>query len=358
MTATFTRRGPARRPDANASAPPPRRRNPLGLGAGLMVLAAALAAVAVLSLMVGARTIEPSVVLQSLTHYDPSNTDHIVVRESRLPRTVVGLLVGAALGLAGTIMQGVTRNPLADPGLLGVNAGASMFVVVSINFFGITSLTGYVWFAMLGAAVAACAVYAVASIGRGGATPLKLAIAGAAISAGLLSLITMVLLTSQATLDQFRFWQVGSLTGRTFAVVNQVLPFMVVGCVAALALGRMLNTLSLGDDVARGLGAKVERDRGIAGVILVVLCGAATAAAGPISFLGLTVPHSARAITGPNYHWTLPYAMLLCPAFLLAADVAGRVINPPGEVQVGIVTALLGAPIFMLLVRFKRMSEA
>ncbi|GAA1408164.1 FecCD family ABC transporter permease [Oerskovia paurometabola] len=318
---------------------------------GLVVLVVALAAVCALSLAVGANALPLSVVMDALTSYDPTNPDHLVVIEKRVPRTLVGLVAGAALGAAGTLMQGLTRNPLADPGLLGISAGASLFVVGAISFFGVSQVGGYVWFAFAGAAVAAAVVYGVASVGREGATPVKLALAGAAVTAALTSVVTAVLLVDRAALDLMRFWQVGSLAARGSAVVWQVLPFVVVGLVLALALGRSLNGLALGDDVARGLGQDVTRTRVVAGVAIVLLCGAATAAVGPVAFVGLVVPHVARYVVGLDYRWVLPYAAVAAPVLLIGCDVIGRVVARPGELQAGVVTAVVGAPLFIALVR-------
>ncbi|MDD9205136.1 iron chelate uptake ABC transporter family permease subunit, partial [Georgenia sp. 10Sc9-8] len=228
--------------------------------------------------------------------------DQLVVR-ARMPRTVAGVLVGAALAVAGTAMQGLTRNPLADPGLLGVNAGAALAVVVAIGVFGVTTLTGYVWFAFLGAAVAAVVVYGVASVGREGATPVKLALAGAAVAAGLGSLVQAVLVAQPDTFDRYRFWQVGSVAGRGWDVVADVAPFLTVGLLLTLGLGPVLNGLALGEDVARGLGQRVAATRALTALGVVVLCGAATALAGPIAFVGLVVPHVVRGLTGPDYRW-------------------------------------------------------
>lgn len=318
---------------------------------GLVVLVVALAAVCALSLAVGANALPLSVVMDALTSYDPTNPDHLVVIEKRVPRTLVGLVAGAALGAAGTLMQGLTRNPLADPGLLGISAGASLFVVGAISFFGVSQVGGYVWFAFVGAAVAASIVYGVASVGREGATPVKLALAGAAVTAALTSVVTAVLLVDRAALDLMRFWQVGSLAARGSAVAWQVLPFVVVGLVLALALGRSLNGLALGDDVARGLGQDVTRTRVVAGVAIVLLCGAATAAVGPVAFVGLVVPHVARYVVGLDYRWVLPYAAVAAPVLLIGCDVIGRVVARPGELQAGVVTAVVGAPLFIALVR-------
>lgn len=316
----------------------------------LLAAAAALVLVSAASLAVGARQLSPGTVVAALTGFDPGNGDHAVV-QARVPRTVLGLLAGGALGLAGAAMQGVARNPLADPGILGVNAGAALAVVAGIHLAGVTSLTGYLWLAFAGAAAAAVVVYLIAAAGRGGATPVKLALAGAALSAALFSLMNVVLISSQDTLDRFRFWQVGGLAGRDWSVVLAGLPFLAAGAVLVVGAGRALNGLALGDDVARGLGQRVGLTRGVAALGVVLLCGAATALAGPIGFVGLVVPHAVRLLSGPDYRWILPLSLVLGPCLLLLADVAGRVVLLPGEVPAGIMTALVGAPVFVWLVR-------
>jgi iron complex transport system permease protein len=325
----------------------------IGLAAATGVLLMAVVA----SIAFGAKPIPLGTVFDALFHYDSSVDEHIIIRTLRVPRTIVGVLVGVGLGLAGAVMQGVARNPLADPGILGVEAGAALFVVVGIHSFGVTSLLGYVWFAFAGAAMASVVVYAVGSLGREGATPVKLALAGAAVTTFLGSITTAILLFDVSTLDQFRFWSVGSLAGRDGQIAAQMAPFIIVGTVLALASGRLLNALALGDDVARSLGQRVGLARLFSAVAIVLLVGAATAAAGPIAFVGLTVPHVARAITGPDYRWVLPYSLVLAPILLLTADVIGRVIARPGEVQVGIITALIGAPFFVILVRRRKLAE-
>lgn len=330
---------------------------PAARAGGFVLLAAGLVVVSVLSVTVGARPIALGDIWNALTAFDPTQTNHKIILDLRLPRTLVGLLVGAALGLSGAILQGATRNPLADPGILGINAGATLCVVLGISVFGITQLSGYVWLAFLGAGGAMLVVYLVASLGREGATPVKLALAGAAVTAALTSVTSAILITNVETLDQIRFWQVGALTGRTTDILVQVAPFILAGIVLALLTSRILDGLALGDDVARGLGLKVQRGRAMVGFAAVILAGAATAAAGPIAFVGLTVPHLARAFTGPNYRWILPYSMLLAPILLLGADIVGRIIVPPGELQVGIVTAALGAPFFIALVRRRKLAE-
>ena len=324
---------------------------------GLIGALAALTLVVLCSIAVGTKPIAVRTVLDALFHYDATSNDHLIVRSLRIPRTIVGLMVGVALGLAGAVMQGVARNPLADPGILGVNAGASLFVVVAIYTFGIGSLLGYVWFAFAGAALTSVVVYSLGSLGREGATPVKLALSGAAITAFLGSITTAILLIDVATLDQFRFWAVGSLSGRDGSIATQLAPFIAVGTIMALASGRALNALALGDDVARSLGQKVGLARLFSAASVVLLVGAATAAAGPIGFIGLTVPHVARAIAGPDYRWVLPYSAVLAPILLLGSDIIGRVVARPAELQVGIVTALVGSPFFVALVRRRKLAE-
>ncbi|MBT2440969.1 iron ABC transporter permease [Streptomyces sp. ISL-36] len=321
------------------------------------VLATVAAVVALLlaillSLAVGARAVAPSTVLDALLHGATSD-DAQVVRQLRVPRTLIGLMVGAALALAGTALQGITRNPIADPGILGISQGASVGVVVALAFAGVHTLAGYVWFAFVGAAAASVAVYAVASSGRGGATPVKLALGGAAINALLLSVTTGILTTKASALDEFRFWQIGSLDGRDTEVVQQIWPFLLIGAVLVVSVARGLDALALGEDVAKGLGQRVATVRIVGGVGATVLTGAGVAAAGPIAFVGLAVPHIARAIVGSDHRWVLPMAALVGPVMLLVSDVIGRVLFPPGEVPAGVMTALIGVPFLVTLVRRK-----
>ncbi|MET3904738.1 iron chelate uptake ABC transporter family permease subunit [Paenarthrobacter sp. 4246] len=318
--------------------------------AWLLAAVVVLVAVCAASLAIGARGLPLTTVWEALTNFNPADGNHAVVI-ARIPRTVLGLLAGAALGLAGAAMQGVARNPLADPGILGLNAGAALAVVVGIYVFGIGSLSGYIWFAFIGAAVAAVVVYAVASLGRDGATPVKLALAGAALSAGLFSLMNVILVSSQDTFDRFRFWQVGTIGGRDWSVLLPALPFLATGALIVLAGGRILNSLALGDDIARGLGQNVTLARSITGLGIVLLCGSATAVAGPIAFLGLVIPHAVRSLTGPDYRWILPFSAIAAPVLLISADIVGRVILLPGEVPAGIMTAIIGAPVFVWLIR-------
>ena len=324
-------------------------------GGALALALLALAFAALLSLAVGARSIPLSEVLDALRHGGDTQNAAIVT-DLRLPRTLLGIAVGASLGLAGALMQALTRNPLADPGLLGVTAGASAAVVIAIGLLGIAGSAAYVWFAFLGAALASVAVYTIGSAGRGGATPVRLALAGTALSAALTALIYGIALTDVKLLQQYNLWSVGSLSGRGRSDLEAVVGFMVVGVAAGLALARPLNALALGDDAARSLGANVARTRILGAVAITLLCGAATAAAGPIYFLGLTVPHAARAICGPDQRWVLVLSAVLGAVLMLLADVIGRVLVRPSELQAGIMLAFVGAPLFIALVRRKRIA--
>jgi iron complex transport system permease protein len=344
-------------PETAAPSRPRRRTRRAALVLGLVGCVVLLVLVSLLSIAIGSKQIPLSTVIDALRHYNEADTDHVIVHSLRVPRTLIGLMVGAALGLSGALMQGVTRNPLADPGILGVNGGAALFVVGGIYWFGLSTLTAYVWLAFLGAAAASVAVYLLGSLGREGATPVKLALAGAALTAMLGSLTTALLIGDVDTFDQFRFWSVGSFAGRGSDIAAQVAPFILAGIVLALFCGRVLNALSLGDDVAKSLGQRVGLARAFVAVVVVLLCGAATAAAGPIGFVGLTIPHVARLVTGPDYRWILPYSMLLSPILLLGSDVIGRVVAQPGELQVGIVTAVIGAPFFIALVRRRKLAD-
>ncbi|MGW6455795.1 FecCD family ABC transporter permease [Streptomyces sp. NPDC055078] len=311
---------------------------------------AALLIAILLSLAVGARSIAPSAVADALLH-GGSGDDAEVIREMRVPRTLIGLMVGAALAIAGTALQGITRNPIADPGILGISQGASVGVVLAIAFAGVHTLTGYVWFAFAGAAIASVAVYAIAARGRGGATPVKLALGGAAINALLVSVTMAVLTTKAAALDEFRFWQVGSVAGRDAEIVGQVWPFLALGTVLVVSVARGLDALALGEDVAKGLGQNVATVRIVGGAGATVLTGVAVAAAGPIAFIGLAVPHITRAIVGSDHRWVLPLGALIGPVMLLVSDVIGRVVFPPGEIPAGVMTALIGVPFLVALVR-------
>jgi iron complex transport system permease protein len=337
---------------------PRKARRAVALGPGLAVLCAVLALVAFLSVTMGSRSLGLWEVLRALVTVDDSGSiTSTVTLEMRVPRTLLGILVGAALGVAGAILQGVTRNPLADAGIMGINQGAAAFVVFAITVLGLRGIGVYVWFAFAGATVALVLVYAIASLGREGATPIKLALAGVAVTAGLASVTAGIVMTNVDALNELRFWQVGSLAGRYTPILTGVAPFILVGLAVSMFFGRALNGLALGEDVARGLGQHVTRTRAAAFAVVALLAGAATAACGPIVFVGLVVPHLARFICGPDYRWILPYSMVLAPVVLLLADVLGRVAVAPDELQVGVVLGVLGAPAFVAIVRYARLSE-
>jgi iron complex transport system permease protein len=322
---------------------------------GLVVLTALLVLAGLLSLAVGSRTIPLGTVVDVL--FRPDGTDaSTIVHELRIPRTVLALVVGVALGTAGALMQGHTRNPLADPGLLGVEAGAAFAVVIGIYAFHVTSLTGYAWFSLVGAGLAAAAVFAIGST-RGGPDPVSLVLAGAAVTALLGALTQAVVLRDLDTLDAYRFWAVGSVNGRGLDVFWEVLPFIVVGLLLAAVSATSINLLQLGDDVARSLGMHPMRHKVIGVLGVMMLAGAATAACGPIAFVGLVVPHVARFFGGVDYRWVIPHSGLIGGLLLLIADVIGRVIVRPGELQVGIVMAIIGGPLFIALVRRTRMVK-
>ena len=337
-------------PTGTPTGTPGRRR----VAVGLVVLLVAVAGSLLLSLSVGSRALDVATVWRVLFAPDGSDAA-VIVHDLRLPRTVLGLLAGMALGTAGALMQGHTRNPLADPGLLGVTNGAAFAVVIAIYVFSVTDIQGYVWFALAGAAVASAVVFAIGAAGGRGPSPLALVLAGTAVSALLASFTTALVIRDQQTLDVYRFWVVGSLAGRDEAIAVLIAPFIIVGLVIAFAHAPSLNVLSLGEDVARALGQHVGRTRVIGLTAVMLLTGAATAACGPIWFVGLIVPHVARHFTGPDHRWLVPYAALLGAILLLCSDVVGRVVARPGELQVGIVLALIGGPFFIALVRRRRL---
>ena len=340
-----------------------RKRNP---AAGPLVRNHALAlplSVSILTFMVllslrcGSLEIDNATAWNALFNYDDTVQGQIVVRKLRVPRTLLGAAAGACLAVAGAITQGVTRNPLGAPSILGVNTGASFAIVTAIFLGGVVSPGGYVWFAFLGAAGAAVLVYAVALVGSGGATPVKLALAGVVITALLGAWTTSLLLLDQETLDQTRFWLAGSIAGRGTEELELLWPIIVIALVSGMSLGSQVNLLSMGEDVAAGLGQRVALVRGISAVVVVALAGGAVAIAGPVGFIGLAIPHMVRSLVGPDYRWILLYSLLLGPCLLLSADVVGRVIVRPSELQVGIVTAAIGAPFLIYLVRFTKLSE-
>ena len=344
--------------DASASAPSgkiPRRL--VGLGVLFLLLLASIVA----SIVFGSRQIpfgEVSAVFRDLGtafgHAEGLNVDQRVIVELRIPRTLLGLVAGAALGVSGALIQGHTRNPLADTGILGINYGASLAVVASFSLLGVTSVWATSMWAFGGAIAATALVFSLASIGGGQANPMTLVLGGAALSAVLSAIISGFILTDDANLDRMRFWTVGSIAGRDLTVFYGVLPFILAGLVLAFITAPQLNLLNLGDDIASGLGISTQRARLIGMALIALLAGAATAAAGPITFIGLVVPHLVRAVTGPDYRWILPYSALTGAVMMLLADVVGRLIARPGELQVGIVLAFVGAPFFITLIYRRR----
>lgn len=332
---------------------PPRRGSRRRRVVWLIVLAAFVLVATIVSVTFGARTASFDDIVSGLT--GSIDTTSAAAVSKRVPRTLLALIVGAALAVSGAVMQGVTRNPLADPQILGINGGASLAVVIGLAFFGVTSAFGYIWLAMIGAAVAAVFVYTIGSLGRGGASPLKLALAGAATAVAFTSLISAILLPRTDVMSVFRFWQIGGVGGATTEKILLVLPFLAVGMIVCVAASGALNSLALGDELAAGLGERVRTARLVAALGAVILCGAATAVAGPIGFVGLIVPHICRLLVGPDHRWLLPVSALVGGGLLIVADIVGRVIARPQEVEVGIVTALIGAPFFIAIVRRQRM---
>jgi iron complex transport system permease protein len=330
-----------------------RRRPRLFLFGAMPVCVAVLLLAILSSIAFGAADIDAHTVWQSIVAYDPTSTAHLIIHTLRLPRALTAVLVGAALAAAGAITQVLTRNPLADPGLLGIGAGAALGVVSAVYFFQISSLAAYALFAFGGGAVTAVVVYALGSAGRGGATPFKLTIAGAALTALLSSLTTALLMFNQRALEEVRFWLAGSVAGRSMTLIAQAAPYLLVGLVVALLLGRQITTLSLGDDVARGLGQNVSRVRAVSALVVVVLAGASVALAGPIGFVGLVIPNAVRLFVGVDYRWMLPYSAVTGAIFLVLSDVAGRLALRPMELPVGVMTAAIGGPIFIYLVRWR-----
>jgi iron complex transport system permease protein len=315
----------------------------------LVALSLALVAAGLLSLALGSRALPLGTVVDVLFHDDGSEAATIV-RTLRVPRTVLAITVGIALGVAGALMQGHTRNPLADPGLLGVEAGASCAVVIAIYSLGIDDLSGYAWFALAGAGLAALAVFAIGA-SRGGPDPVSLVLAGAAVSALLLAVTQAIVVRDADTLDAYRFWVVGSVSGREMSVFWQVLPFILAGLLFAAMSTPGLNLLQLGDDMAVSLGLSPWRQKAMGIAAVMLLTGAATAACGPIGFVGLVVPHLARRLGGVDYRWVVPYSALLGGLLVTLSDVVGRLVVRPAELQVGIVMALIGGPVFVVLVR-------
>lgn len=322
--------------------------HPVGLVVGLAILLICF----IYSVRWGAVEIPLAQILTSFTAFDGSD-NHLIVLTIRLPRSLIAILVGSSLAVAGALMQGLTRNPLADPAILGIESGAALFVVAAIYLFGSSSPSLITIAAMLGAAATAILVYFLGSLARGGPTPLNLTVAGAALTALIFSITTAILILSQQTLDQIRFWLAGSLAGRDLNILLQVLPFAGVGLILAFALGRQITTISLGDDVAQGLGQQATWVKINTAISVVLLAGSSVALAGPIGFIGLVVPHMVRFFIPGDYRWILPYSAIIGATLLLVADIAARVLLKPQELPVGVMTALVGAPFFIYLAKSK-----
>jgi len=320
-----------------------------------VVTLAVLAVSILLSLSLGSKAMSLGHTWELLLNPDDSQAS-TVLHDLRVPRTIMAIVVGGALGVAGAVMQSLTRNPLADPGILGINAGASLAVVLAVALTGVSGISFYLWFAFAGAAIASIAVYALGTTGRRSGTPVRLALAGVAVSAALQALTTTVILGDQVAYNEFRFWVAGSLEGRLYGILFAVLPFIGVGLLIAVVLAPALNALALGEETGRALGVRVRRTRIGCMAVITLLCGAATAAVGPISFVGLAVPFAARMIVGSDQRWVTVFCLLLGPAWMLIADVLARVVVRPEEVQVGIIAALIGAPVFIGIVRRRRVA--
>lgn len=320
---------------------------------GMAVVSLLLVGCLLWSITLGAADITPEVVFTALFNFDETEFDHLIIQTVRLPRVLAGALVGAGLAVAGAIMQGLTRNPLADSGILGINAGAAFAVVMTVYLLGSPSLSIYAVAALIGAAAAAVIVYGLASMGRGGPTPLRLTLAGVILTAFVSSLTTAILIQDQETLNQIRFWTAGSLAGREMPLLQQTAPIVLAGLVGSLLISRQITTISLGEDVAKGLGQNTLLVKVIAAVMVVLLAGGSVALAGPIGFVGLIIPHIARFIAGVDYRWIIPYSALLGAVLVTVADVVARIALRPQELPVGIMMAVLGAPFFIYLARWK-----
>lgn len=322
----------------------------------IILCLALLSVMAIFSISLGAKNIAFSKVIEVLLGNDPDSLEQAIILQ-RIPRTIFGILAGGALGISGALMQSITRNPIADPSILGVNTGASLFVVAGIAFFNITVAYQYIWLAIIGAGVTAVFVYSVASMGKDGATPLKLALSGSAVSIVLGSLVSTIMLPNNRVMEAFRFWQVGSIGSATWENIMLISPFLIVGFIISMFISGYLNNLALGDEAATALGTNVVMTRTIGALSSVLLCGATTALAGPIGFVGLIIPHIIRLIFGSEMSKMLPLSFLGSAILMLVSDIIGRIISLPGETEVGIVTAVLGAPVFILAIRKGRVKS-
>ncbi|WP_221569059.1 iron ABC transporter permease [Alkalihalobacillus sp. TS-13] len=302
------------------------------------------------SVVYGYTSVNWGMVIQSFTQFDGSN-EHIIIQESRVPRALIGAAVGASLAIAGALMQGITRNPLASPSIFGINAGAGFFIVLAVTFFSISSIHQFAWIAFFGAMVTSLIVYLLGSLGRDGLTPVKLTLAGAAMAAMFASMTQGMLALDEKALEEVLFWLTGSIEGRKLGILTAMLPYLIIGWIGSLLITGQMNTLSMGDDVAAGLGQNTVLVKISAAVVIVLLAGSAVAIAGPIGFIGIVIPHIARGLVGINYKWIIPYSGLLGAILLLLADIGARYVIMPKEVPVGVMTALIGTPFFIYIAR-------
>lgn len=322
---------------------------------GVIVLLALLVVVLAASLSFGANPLPISEIWRVVLSPDSSEASSIVWT-LRVPRTVVGIAAGVAFGVSGALIQAITRNPLADPGILGVNAGAGFAIVVGVTLFGVGGITGYIWFSFIGAILATVLVYLIGSAGRGASSPVTLVLAGIALAAVLSAFSTFLTLMDQETFRSFRAWGLGSLSRASLDDTASVAPFLAVGILLAALISSSLNAVALGDDQATALGASVTRTRILGIIAVTLLAGGGTALTGGIAFVGLMVPHIVRWFTGPDQRWIIAYTALAAPSIVLIADVLGRVITRPGEIEAGVLTALIGAPVLIALVRRRKAS--
>ena len=322
----------------------------------IILCLALLSIIAMFSISLGVKRIAFSKVMEVIFGNDLDSIEATIILQ-RIPRTVFGILAGGALGISGALMQSITRNPIADPSILGVNTGASLFVVAGIAFFNITAAYQYIWLAIIGAGLTAVFVYSVASMGKDGATPLKLALSGSAVSIVLGSLVSTIMLPNNRVMEAFRFWQVGSIGSATWENIALISPFLILGFIISMLISGYLNNLALGDEAATALGTNVVLTRSVGALASVLLCGAATALAGPIGFIGLIIPHIVRLVFGSEMSKMLPLSFIGSGILLLLSDILGRIIGSPRETEVGIVTAVLGAPIFIFAIRKGRVKS-
>ena len=322
----------------------------------IILCLALLSIIAMFSISFGVKRIAFSKVMEVIFGNDLDSIEATIILQ-RIPRTVFGILAGGALGISGALMQSITRNPIADPSILGVNTGAPLFVVAGIAFFNITAAYQYIWLAIIGAGLTAVFVYSVASMGKDGATPLKLALSGSAVSIVLGSLVSTIMLPNNRVMEAFRFWQVGSIGSATWENIAIISPFLILGFIISMLISGYLNNLALGDEAATALGTNVVLTRSVGALASVLLCGAATALAGPIGFIGLIIPHIVRLVFGSEMSKMLPLSFIGSGILLLLSDILGRIIGSPGETEVGIVTAVLGAPIFIFAIRKGRVKS-